>query len=101
MKQWNFDDEEKTHYLRNDTQTLCGRYASKVKSSTYLYDIDCKMCLNSFPVEITGSLDDIIKILQDNGYELGGTRPIFIKLINDKLFIKRSRWMNWDKIDKI
>lgn len=98
MRRWNFEDEEKTHYLRNDTQTLCGRDASKVKSSTSLHDIDCKMCINSLPIEITGSIDDIIKVLQDNGYGLDGTKPVFIKLIDNKLFIKISRWINCNKV---
>ena len=100
MKRWNFEDEEKTHYLRNDTQTLCGRDASKVKSSTSLHNVDCKMCLISSPVEITGPLNDIIKVLQDNGYGLDGTKPVFIKLIGDKLFIKRRRWINCNKVDR-
>lgn len=99
MKRWNLEDEEKTHYLRNDTQALCGRDASKVKSSTSLHNVDCKMCLISSPVEITGPLNDIIKTLQDNGYGLDGTKPVFIKLIGNKLFIKRSRWINCNKVD--
>jgi hypothetical protein len=98
MKRWNFEDEEKTHYLRNDTQTLCGRDVSKVKSSTSLGSVDCKMCLFSYPVEITGSLNDIIKVLQDNGYGLDGSKPVFVKLIGDKLFIKKSRWINCNKV---
>lgn len=98
MKRWNFDDEEKTHYLRNDIQTLCGRDASKVKSSSSLNDVDCRMCIISSPVEITGPIDDLIKILQDNGYGLDGSKPVFIKLIDDKLFIKRSRWINCNKV---
>ncbi len=93
MRRWNFEDEEKTHYLRNDTRTLCGRDASKVKGSTSLDSVDCKMCANSLPIEITCSIGDIIKALQDNGYGLDGTKPVFIKLIGDKLFIKRSRWI--------
>jgi hypothetical protein len=100
MKRWNIDDEDKTHYLRNDIQTICGRDASKVKSSSSVNDVDCKMCINSLPIEMTGSLNDIIKALQDNGYGLDGTKPVFIKLVDDKLFIKRSRWINWNKIDK-
>jgi len=99
MKRWNIDDEEKTHYLRNDTNTICGRDATKVKSSTSLGSVDCKMCLLSSPVEITGSLYDMIKVLQDNGYKLNGTRSVFIKLIGGRLFIKRSRWINCKKID--
>jgi hypothetical protein len=86
------------HYLRSDIQTLCGRGVSKVKSSSSLSDVDCKMCINSLPVEIIGS-DDIIKILKDNGYELDGTEPMFIKMIDNKLFIRKSRWMNWDKVN--
>ena len=93
--------EEKVHYLRNDDdiQTLCGRVALKVKSSTFIGRVDCKVCLNSFPVKMTGCLDDIIKTLQDNGYELDGTRPVFIKLVDGKLYIRRSRWTNWDKVE--
>lgn len=98
MKRWNFEDEEKTHYLRNGTRTLCGRDASKVKGSTSLGSIDCKMCINSLPMEITCSLNDIIKVLQDNGYGLDGNKPVFIKLIDNKLFIKRSRWINCNTI---
>lgn len=86
------------HYLRSDIQTLCGRGASKVKNSSSLSDVNCKMCINSLPVELTGSLNDIIKILNDNGYELDGARPMFIKILDNKLFIRKSRWMNWDKI---
>jgi len=85
------------HYLRNDIQTLCGRDASKVKNSSYLSDVNCKMCTNAFPVELTGSLNDIIKILKYNGYELDGARPMFMKMVDNKLFIRKSRWMNWDK----
>ncbi len=87
----------KVHYLRNEFQTLCGRKALKVKSSMFLNDVDCSMCLNSFPTEIPKS-DDIIKKLQDDGYELNGTKPVFIKAIDNKLFIRRSRWMIWDKV---
>lgn len=90
---------EKTHYLRNKTQALCGRDATKVKSSTITKNVDCNMCINSLPVELTGSIEDIIKILQDNRYSLNGTKPVFIKLINGRLFVRRSRWMKWDKID--
>lgn len=93
------DKTEKTHYLRNKAQTLCGRDASKIKSSSIPKNIDCNMCANSLPVELTVSLEDIIKILQDNRYDLNGIKPVFIKLINGRLFIRRSRWMKWDKID--
>lgn len=94
------DKIEKVHYLRNDTQALCGRDATKVKSSTLSKNVDCIMCAKSIPVELNGSLEDIIKILQDNRYGLNGTKPVFIKLINGRLFVRRSRWMKWDKIDE-
>ncbi len=88
---------ERVHFLRNEDITICGRKAPTVKSSPFLIDVNCRMCLGSFPVEITS--DNIINILQNSGYELDGTNPVFIKLIDGRLYIKKSRWMRWDKID--